>query len=404
MAFNKLSISDTDLAGKRVLIRVDFNVPLKDGEITSAARIEAAMPTVKYALEKGASVILMSHLGRPEGKRSPKDSLKPVAVKVKELLGRDVRFLDDCVGPQVEAACAKLNPGEVILLENLRFHAEEEAKKVNPEVAAFRASLTKLADVYVNDAFGTAHRGHSSMVGVDLPVKAGGFLMQKELEYFGKALSDPERPFLAILGGLKVKDKIQLIDNLLEQVNEMIIGGAMAYTFLKELKGMQIGKSVYDPEGAKIVRGIVDKAATKGVSIHLPVDFVTADAFSETANRGYATMEQGIPNDFEGLDCGPKSQESFTQVIARAKTIVWNGPVGVFEMAPFAGGTKALLDAVVQATKAGATTIIGGGDTATAAEMFGADSQVSHVSTGGGASLELLEGKTLPGVAALNDK
>jgi phosphoglycerate kinase len=404
MAFTKLSISDTNLAGKRVLMRVDFNVPMKDGAITSAARIEAALPTVRHALEQGASVILMSHLGRPDGERNTKYSLRPVATKLQELLGRPVRFLDDCVGAEVEAACAKPAAGTVTLLENLRFHPEEESKKVTPEVEAFRASLTKLADVYVNDAFGTAHRAHSSMVGVDLPVKAAGFLMQKELDYFGKALSDPERPFLGILGGLKVKDKIQLIDNLLDKVNEMIIGGAMAYTFLKELHGMRIGKSVYDAEGAKIVRGIMDKAGTKGVTIHLPTDFVTADAFSETANRGYATLEDGIPDGFEGLDCGEKTRQRFVQAVERARTIVWNGPVGVFEMEPFSGGTRALMDAVVRATAAGATTIIGGGDTATAAEAFGAADKVSHVSTGGGASLELLEGKTLPGVAALSDK
>jgi phosphoglycerate kinase len=239
---------------------------------------------------------------------------------------------------------------------------------------------------------------------VDLPIKAAGFLMQKELDYFGKALSNPERPFLAILGGLKVKDKIQLIDNLLDKVDEMIIGGAMAYTFLKELHDMRIGKSVYDQEGAKIVRGIMDKAGSKGVTIHLPSDFVTADAFSETANRGYATLEEGIPDGFEGLDCGEQSRQRFVKAVEGARTIVWNGPVGVFEMAPFSGGTRALMDAVVAVTAKGATTIIGGGDTATAAEAFGADERVSHVSTGGGASLELLEGKTLPGVAALSDK
>jgi phosphoglycerate kinase len=404
MALDKLSISDTNLAGKRVLMRVDFNVPMKGTTITSAARIEAALPTIRHALDHGASVVLMSHLGRPDGERKLEYSMRPVATKLEELLGRPVRFLDDCVGPDVEAACAKLDPGSVTLLENLRFHPEEESKKITPEVQAFRASLTKLADVYVNDAFGTAHRAHSSMVGVELPVKAAGFLLQKELEYFGKALSAPERPFLGILGGLKVKDKIQLIDNLLDKVNEMIIGGAMAYTFLKELHGMRIGKSVYDAEGAKIVRGIMDKASSKGVTIHLPVDFITADAFSETANRGHATLEGGIPDGFEGLDCGEETRKRFAEVAERARTIVWNGPVGVFEMAPFSGGTRALMDAVVRATKNGATTIIGGGDTATAAEAFGAEDQVSHVSTGGGASLELLEGKTLPGVAALNDK
>jgi phosphoglycerate kinase len=313
--------------------------------------------------------------------------------------------LDDCVGPKVEAACKDLLPGKVVLLENLRYYKAEEGKGASAEdIASFRASLTKLGDVYVNDAFGTAHRAHSSMVGVDLPQKAAGFLLQKELDYFGKALSDPDRPFLAILGGVKVKDKIQLIDNLLDKVNEMIIGGAMAYTFRKVINDMTIGKSVFDEEGAKIVSGIMEKATTKGVKIHLPVDFITADAFSEDANKGYATMEEGIADDLEGLDCGKKSIDIFVEAVGRAKTIVWNGPVGVFEFAGFAVGTRALSDAVVAATAKGATTIIGGGDTATAAEKFGAAEKVSHVSTGGGASLELLEGKDLPGVAALTDK
>jgi phosphoglycerate kinase len=410
MGFNKLSISDLDLKGLRVLMRVDFNVPLKDGQITSAARIEAAIPTIKHALAQGASVVLMSHLGRPDGAKNPKYSLKPVAEKLSQLLGKPVQFLNDCVGAEVEAACAKLEPGTVVLLENLRFYAEEEAEREKADAAlrakidAFRASLTKLGDVYVNDAFGTAHRAHSSMVGVTLPKKAAGLLLQKELDYFGKALSNPERPFLAILGGVKVRDKIQLINNLLDKVDEMIIGGAMAYTFKKVLANMSIGKSVYDVEGAKIVHELVDKAASRGVKLHLPVDFIVASEFSESAKPEYASEEAGIPDDKEGLDCGPKSRELFAAAVARARTVVWNGPVGVFEFAAFSDGTRALAEAVVAATGRGATTIIGGGDTATAAEKFGADSKVSHVSTGGGASLELLEGKQLPGVVALTDR
>lgn len=405
MSLKKLSITDIDLKGKRVLMRVDFNVPMKNGKITNTARIDAAVPTIKLALEKGASVVLMSHLGRPsETGPEAEYSLKPVAEALSETLDESVQFLDDCVGPEVERRCASLKPGEVVLLENLRFHGAEQGKKATPEqITAFRASLTKLGDVYVNDAFGTAHRAHSSMVGVDLPVKAAGLLLQKELEYFGKALEAPERPFLAILGGAKVADKIQLIDNLLDKVDEMIIGGGMAYTFKKELAGMKIGKSLYDPEGAKIVKALMSKAEQKGVKIHLPVDFQTGDAFSNDATVGYATDKDGIADDLEGLDCGPESRKLFAEAVARAKTIVWNGPVGVFEFEKFAQGSKALADAVAKATRSGATTIIGGGDTATAAVKFGIEDQVSHVSTGGGASLELLEGKDLPGVAALSD-
>ncbi len=414
MSFNKLSITDLDLKGKRVLMRVDFNVPLKEGKLTNDARIVAALPSIKYALEQGASVVLMSHLGRPDGEKIAKYSMKPVAEALEKLLGKSITFLGDCVGPEVEAACAKLAPGTVVLLENLRFHIEEEGKakkedgtsvKADPEnVKKFRESLTKLGDVYVNDAFGTAHRAHSSMVGVNLEKRAAGFLMQKELEYFGKALSNPERPFLGILGGAKVADKIQLIENLLDKVNIMIIGGGMAYTFKKVVFGKKIGKSLFDAEGAKIVEGLVQKAKDKGVELVFPVDYVTGDKFSAEATVGAATDETGIPDDLEGFDCGPKSIELFTAAVKKSKTIVWNGPVGVFEFPIFATGTKAVAQAVVEATAAGAITIIGGGDTATAAAQYGIEEKVSHVSTGGGASLELLEGKNLPGVAALSEK
>lgn len=414
MSFNKLSITDLDLAGKRVLMRVDFNVPLKEGKITNNARIVAALPSIKYALDKGASVVLMSHLGRPDGERIAKYSMKPVAAELEKLLGRSITFLDDCVGPEVEAACAKLAPGSVVLLENLRFHIEEEGKakkedgtsvKADPEnVKKFRESLTKLGDVYINDAFGTAHRAHSSMVGVNHPQRASGFLMQKELEYFGKALSSPERPFLGILGGAKVADKIQLIENLLDKVNVMIIGGGMAYTFKKVVYGMKIGNSLFDKAGAEIVEGLVKKAKDKGVELVFPVDYITGDKFAADAKLGTATDESGIPDGLEGFDCGPKSRELFTAAVKKSKTIVWNGPVGVFEFDAFDAGTRAVAAAVVEATKAGATTIIGGGDTATAAAKYGIEEQVSHVSTGGGASLELLEGKILPGVEALTNK
>jgi len=410
---NKLSIADVSLQNKRVLIRVDFNVPFLDGKISNNQRIVAALPTIKYALEKGAkSVVLMSHLGRPDGKKNMKYTLKPVADEVSKLLGKPVKFLDDCVGPAVEKECSEASGGAVILLENLRFHVEEEGsikdesgKKIKAEpaaLAAFRASLSKLGDVYVNDAFGTAHRAHSSMVGVDLPMKAAGFLMKKELDFFSKALENPERPFLAILGGAKVSDKIQLINNLLDKVNSMIIGGGMAFTFKKVLENVKIGTSLYDEEGAKIVKDLVEKAKKNNVKLYFPVDFVTADKFAKDAKVGAATDAEGIPDGWMGLDCGPKSREIFAKAVSESKTILWNGPAGVFEFPAFVNGTKALCDAVVNATANGATTIVGGGDTATAAAQFGAEEKISHVSTGGGASLELLEGKDLPGVVALS--
>ena len=412
----KKSIKDISLSGKRVLIRVDFNVPQDKatGAITNTQRIVAAIPTIQYALEQGASVVLMSHLGRPNGQRVAKYSLKPVADKLAEVLGRPVRFLEDCVGAEVESACAALKAGEVVLLENLRFHIEEEGKvknedgsstKADPEkVAAFRASLTKLGDVFVSDAFGTAHRAHSSVVGVDLPEKVAGFLMQKELDAFAAVLDNPKRPLLAILGGAKIADKIPLIRNLIDTADEIIIGGGMAYTFKKVLENMPIGNSLFDPEGAKIVAELMEKANARGVKIHLPVDYITADKFSPDATTGAADDTTGIPDGLEGLDCGPRSRQIFADAIARAKTIIWNGPAGVFEFDKFAEGTKSMAAAVAASTEAGAITVVGGGDTATAAKKFGVADKVSHCSTGGGASLELLEGKSLPGVAALNEK
>jgi phosphoglycerate kinase len=412
----KKSITEVPLKGRRAVMRVDFNVPQnkETGEITNPARIAAALPTIKYILEQGGSVVLMSHLGRPDGKRAEKYSLKPVAKKLEELLGKPVKFLNDCVGPEVEAACAALKPGEVVLLENLRFHIEEEGKvknkdgsktKADPEkVEGFRASLTKLGDVYVNDAFGTAHRAHSSVVGVDLPDKVAGFLMQKELDAFGSVLENPKRPVLAILGGAKVADKIPLIRNLLDKADEIIIGGGMTFTFKKVLEGMEIGESLFDPEGAKIVGELMDKAKEKGVKIHLPVDFVCGDKFEANAQTRAVEDKEGIPKGWIGLDVGPKSRKLFADVIGRAKTIIWNGPPGVFEFDRFAEGTKDMAEAIAAATSAGAVSVVGGGDTATAAKKFKVVDKVSHASTGGGASLELLEGKTLPGVANLNDK
>ncbi|CAD5234179.1 UNVERIFIED_CONTAM: Phosphoglycerate kinase 1, partial [Eudyptes robustus] len=414
MSLQKLPIDKVDLKDKRVLIRVDFNVPIKDGKVSSTQRIVAAVPTIKYALSNGAkSVVLMSHLGRPDGRRQEKYSMGPVVGELEKLLEKKVIFLKDCVGEAIEKETANPEAGSVILLENLRFHLEEEGKGVNeagekvkakPEaIEAFRKSLSKHGDVYVNDAFGTAHRAHSSMVGVDLPQKASGFLLKKELEYFAKALESPERPFLAILGGAKIADKIPLIQNLLEKVNELIIGGGMAFTFLKVLDGMTIGNSLYDEEGSKIVKDLVQKAKDRNVQIHLPVDFVCGDSFSADTPVSQADVKSGIPDGKMGLDIGPETAKKFQEVVRRARTIVWNGPSGVFEFENFSKGTRALLDAVIDATQQGATTIIGGGDTATAVAKWGAEDKVSHVSTGGGASLELLEGKVLPGVQALSN-
>lgn len=412
----KLSIEDLELAGKRVFIRVDFNVPQDKvtGEITNTKRIEAALPTIQYALDKGASVVLASHLGRPNGQVTPKYSLAPVAKKLEELIGRPVQFLNDCVGPEVEGACAAAKPGDIILLENLRFHIEEEGKAKDAEgnkikadkeaVAAFRASLTKLADVYVNDAFGTAHRDHSSMTGVALSQKAAGFLMNKELKAFDQVLNNPPRPFLAILGGAKVADKIQLINNLLDKADEIIIGGGMAFTFKKVLDNIEIGSSLFDEEGAKLVPELMAKAEKAGKKIILPVDYIAADKFAADAATKAVSDAEGIPAGWMGLDVGAESAKIFVDAIKRAKTIVWNGPAGVFEFEAFEKATKAMADAIVEVTAAGAITVIGGGDTATAAKKYGADKKVTHTSTGGGASLELLEGKVLPGVAVLTDK
>jgi len=375
----------------------------------------AAIPTIKYALDQGASVVLMSHLGRPDGVASEKLSLAPVAKELERLLERKVTFLNDCVGSEVEAACSKdqLKSGDVVLLENLRFHVEEEGKGVDADgnkvtatkeqVEAFRKSLSSLGDFYVNDAFGTAHRAHSSMVGVNHEKKAAGRLMKKELDYFAKALESPEKPFLAILGGAKVSDKIQIIDNLLDKVDEMIIGGGMAYTFKKVCNDVKIGNSLFDSKGADIVKDLTAKAEKNGVKLHFPIDYITADDFNENAKTGTADDETGIPDGWQGLDCGPKSNEAFAEVVGRAKTILWNGPMGVFEWDNFDKGTRSLMDAVCNATDNGITTIIGGGDTATCAAKYGVEDRLSHVSTGGGASLELLEGKLLPGVAALTD-
>jgi len=412
---NKLGIRDVAIEGKRVVMRVDFNVPMdKEQNITNTQRIDAAMESIKFALEQGAkSVVVMSHLGRPDGNVNAKYSLKPVVKVLEDRLGKSVTFLSDCVGAEVESACADPEPGSVILLENLRFHIEEEGKgkdasgksvkAAKEDVEAFRQSLSKLGDVYVNDAFGTAHRAHSSMVGVAHDVRAAGMLLKKELDVFGKALEDPARPFLAILGGAKVSDKIQLIKNMLGKVDRLVISGGMAFTFLKVLNGVEIGSSLYDEEGSKIVEELMAIAKEKGVEVLLPVDFVNADKFDKDANTAVGDLKTGVPEGWMGLDHGPRSTEMMVESIKSSKTIIWNGPPGVFEMEKFAESSKAFCAAVVEATKAGALTIAGGGDTATCVAKFGVEDGLSHVSTGGGASLELLEGKVLPGVAALSD-
>ena len=391
-------------------MRVDYNVPLEDGRVADNGRIVATLPTIKCIVEGGAkSLVLMSHLGRPDGLRDEKLSLKPVATELERLLGTKVEFLSDCVGDKIETACRDAKG--IVLLENLRFHVEEEGavkrdgKKIcaTPgEIAAFRASLSKLGDIYVNDAFGAAHRAHSSIVGVDLTPKVAGLLLAKELQYFDQVLGTGIG--LAILGGSKVSDKIQLISNLLPKVKTLAIGGAMAFTFVKVLDGMEIGKSLFDESGAQLVPRIMEQARELGVKILLPTDFVTGSKFAADAHVGGATVEDGIPADMIGLDIGPQSTAAIIHQIADAQSILWNGPVGVFELEPFSRGTRQVVDALVTATKRGATTIVGGGDSGAAVAKFHAEGKLSHVSTGGGASLELLEGKTLPGIAALTDK
>lgn len=383
--------------------------------MTNPQRIQGAIPTIKYAIDNGAkAVVLMSHLGRPDGKKTEKYSLKPVLPVLEKELGKDVIFCNDCVGSEVEETVHKASGGQVILLENLRFHAEEEGsskdadgKKVKADkadVEKFRQGLTALGDVYVNDAFGTAHRAHSSMVGVDLPQKASGYLMSKELNYFAQALENPKRPFLAILGGAKISDKIQLIDNLLDKVNTLIICGGMSFTFKKTLENVKIGNSLFDEAGSKQCAALMEKAKKNNVKVVLPVDYITADKFDKDAQTGKATDEQGIPDGWMGLDCGEKSAQLFKETIDESQTILWNGPAGVFEFDKFASGTKSTLDAAVNAAANGKIVIIGGGDTATVAAKYGVEDKLSHVSTGGGASLELLEGKELPGVTALSSK
>ena len=396
MSFNKKTIEDIDVSGKKVLVRCDFNVPLDENKnITDETRINAALPTIKYLLEHGAAVILCSHLGRPKGEFNMKYSLAPVAKRLSEKLGFEVKLAKDVIGPDAKKLAAEVKPGQAVLLENVRFHAEEE--KNDP---AFAKELASMAEIYVSDAFGTVHRAHASTAGVAeyLPAVAG-FLIGKELNFLGKAVTNPERPFVAILGGAKVKDKIGVITNLIEKVDTLLIGGGMAYTFMKATGG-EIGNSLCDEERLGLALELLDKAKAKGVKLLLPVDNVCGKEFNNDTEQ--MVCESGkIPEGWEGLDIGPKTVELFSKEIKAAKTVVWNGPMGVFEMPNFAKGTLAIATAMAESD---ATTIIGGGDSAAAVTQMGLAGKMSHISTGGGASLEFLEGKTLPGVAALNDK
>ncbi|MEW6193734.1 MAG: phosphoglycerate kinase [Bacteroidota bacterium] len=395
----KLSIDKVDLKGKRVLVRVDFNVPLDENlKITDDIRITSALPTIKKIIKDGGRCILMSHLGRPKGGPNPKYSLKPVAVRLGELLQLDVKFAVDCVGDQVKTIVNSLKNGEVLLLENLRFHAEEEKND-----QAFAKQLSELGDVYINDAFGSAHRAHASTEGVTKFIKvcASGYLMQKELDYLGSAVADPKRPFTAILGGSKISGKIDVIENLLPKVDYLLIGGGMAYTFYKAM-GYEIGTSLLEAEKLDLAKETLAKFKNVKAKVLLPKDNVVALEFKNESPASIVASDK-IPADKMGLDIGPETIDEFKKVVLESKTIVWNGPMGVFEFDNFAKGTNAIAEALAEATTKGAITVIGGGDSAAAISKAGLDDKVTHVSTGGGASLEFLEGKILPGVAALND-
>ena len=393
----KLSIADLDLAGKRVLVRVDFNVPLNERlEVTDDTRIRAALPTIRYAQDKGAKVLLVSHLGRPKGQAVPAMSLAPAATRLAALLGQPVGMAPDCIGAAAEAAAAALSAGRVLMLENCRFHAGDEK---NDE--AMSRALAKLCDVFVNDAFGAAHRAHASTVGVTefVPVSAAGFLMAKELEYLGRAMTNPNRPFVAILGGAKVSDKIGVLKNLVTRVDVLLVGGGMAYTFLKA-QGMEIGGSLLEADKLDVAREVLAAARAKGVTFVLPMDHVIAQKVAADAETRTAEST-AIPAGWMGLDIGPKAREAFAKIIQGAKTVIWNGPMGVFELAPFSQGTVAIARAIAAS---GATSIVGGGDSVAAVAQAGVTDKMSHISTGGGASLEFLEGIELPGVAALTEK
>lgn len=393
---NKKTIRDIDLAGKKVLVRVDFNVPLNDKkEITDDTRIVAALPTIQYLRDQSSKIILCSHLGRPDGVFNPKYSLAPVAAKLEKLMGCKITFANDVIGESAQAAVQNVREGEIVLLENLRFHKEETAND-----PAFSKKLASFADIYVNDAFGAAHRAHASTAGVaDYIPAVAGFLIEKELKALGGALDNPTRPFLAILGGAKVSDKIGVIENLITKVDWIILGGGMAYTFLKA-KGMEVGTSLVDEARIELAAGLLKKAETKGVEIFLPVDSIIADKFDAKANTQVVPSDEITPG-WMGLDIGPSSRMLFADKVRKAKTVIWNGPMGVFEMEPFSEGTKSIAKAMAETE---AMTIIGGGDSAAAVKIFGYAQNIDHISTGGGASLEFLEGKELPGISALQNK
>jgi phosphoglycerate kinase len=397
---DKLTVEDLDIKGKRVLMRVDFNVPLESGKVANDKRIRAALPTIKYITNAGGQLILMSHLGRPKGKRVPEMSLEPCVTVLNALLGRKVKFVDDCIGETVETVIDNLGGGDILLLENLRYYAEETDN--DPD---FAAKLARLGDVYVNDAFGTAHRAHASTQGVTHHISqcAAGFLLMKELDYLGGVMANPDRPFVAILGGAKISGKIDIISNLLPAVDNIIIGGGMTYTFFKA-QGKEIGNSLLEEDKIDLAKELL---AQGGEKIVLPVDCMVSETFDFGARQIGALKEVGadaIPANEFSLDIGPKSVEKFRTIIGVAKTVIWNGPMGVFEIEDTAKGTYAIANALAQATANGATTVIGGGDSASAVNKAGVADKVSHVSTGGGASLEFMEGKVLPGVAALTDK
>ena len=393
----KKTVKDIEVQGKRVIVRCDFNVPMKDGAITDDIRIVSALPTIKYLVEHKAKVILMSHMGRPKGEADMQYSLKPVAERLSSLLGQEVLFVSSpvVVDDQVRAVAEGLQEGQVMLLENVRFRKEETR---NGE--GFARELASLADIFVNDAFGTAHRAHSSTAGIaDFLPAVSGFLIEKEVEFLGNAVENPKRPFLAIMGGAKVGDKIPVIENLLKKVDTLIIGGGMSYTFFKA-EGLEIGTSILDTDSLQLAAELVKKAEDAGVRLLLPVDVICADAFANDAKTATVDKDQ-IPSDMMGLDIGPKTVALYQKAISEAETIVWNGPMGVFEMENFAGGTRAVAEAMAESH---AVTIIGGGDSAAAVEQFGLADKMTHISTGGGASLEFLEGKVLPGIAVLEEK